>query len=370
MDTEKTLPELHFQLSRFYRQRQASEDERRALAAADTYFQRLEPRKARLNGRPAMRVATSNRIGEIFDEMGQPLQAEKYYLDAQRSFEAFRDQGLVTLDPSSALVYRNLGNLYYRQTPGVEATGRGIVPGGWDQALKLFETAESGHGDAPGVSYRLGVIHYEKQDFDEAVKRFFALDRTGDRGESSGRDNPNLLYAMGNALFRSGNYASAEGYYRELLMLLRDQRARIHDWDPVGRSSHRALAQRLYETWNNLAAAEYRASNAFRAGTTEFRESLAALTTAQAQAQILGRDLYEDKTELDVTAVDAAKLQAIRNDEANIVARTRQEKGLVEANLQVLSLLETAPQSRRADLARQLEIFARIPLELDQPEAP
>jgi len=370
MDTEKSLPELHYQMSRFYRHNKGKEDERRALAAADTYFQRLEPRKGRLNGRPAMRVATSNRIGEVFDEMGQPLQAEKYYLDAQKTFEAYRDQGLVSLDAEAAKLYRNLGNLYYRQTPGVEAVGRGTVPGGWEQALKLFEAAEQGHGEEPDVSYRLGVIQYEKQDFGSAVKRFFPLDRPGNRGESSGRDNPNLLYAMGNALFRSGNYASAEGYYRELLSLLREKRQRISDWDPVGRSAHKALAQRLYETWNNLAAAEYRASNSFRTGTPEFRESLAALTTARAQAQILGRDLYEDKSELDITVVDSTKLQAIRDDEAKIVARTRQEKGLVEANLQVLSLLETAPPSRKEALSRQLEIFARIPLELDQAEAP
>ena len=370
MDTQKNLPELHYELSRFYRHNKGKEDERRALGAADAYFQRLEPRKARLNGRPTMRVATSNRIGEIFDEMGQPLQAEKYYLDAQKTFEAFRDQGLVQLDSQTALLYRNLGNLYYRQTPGVEASGRGMIPGGWEQALKLFETAEQGHGEEPEVSYRLGVIQYEKQQFGLAVKRFFPLDRPGNRGESSGRENPNLLYAMGNALFRSGNYASSEGYYRELLALLRDKRSRITDWDPAGRSSHKALAQRLYETWNNLAAAEYRASNSFRAGTPEFRESLAALTTARAQAQILGRDLFEDKVELDVTAVDSAKIQAIRDDEAKIVAKTRQEKGLVEANLQVLALLETASPSRRAALAEQLEIFARIPLELDQAQAP
>ena len=370
MDTEKNLPELHYELSRFYRHNKGKEDERRALGAADAYFQRLEPRKARLNGRPALRVATSNRIGELFDEMGQPLQAEKYYLDAQKTFEAYRDQGLVQLDAQAAQLYRNLGNLYYRQTPGVEATGRGMIPGGWEQALKLFETAEQGHGEEPEVSYRLGVIQYEKQQFGLAVKRFFPLDRPGNRGESSGRENPNLLYAMGNALFRSGNYASSEGYYRELLALLREKRAKITDWDPSGRSAHRALAQRLYETWNNLAAAEYRASNSFRAGTPEFRESLAALTTARAQAQILGRDLFEDKSELDVTSVDATKLQAIRDDEVKIVAKTRQEKGLVEANLQVLSLLEAASPSRRAALAEQLEIFARIPLELDQTQAP
>ncbi len=370
MDSQKSLPELHFELSRFYREAQATEDERKALAAADAYFQRLEPRMARLNGRPALRVAASNRIGEIFDAMGQPLQAEKYYLDAQRRFEEAQTQGLMTLDQGAARVYRNLGNLYYRQTPGVQAAGLGTVPGGWDQARRLFEIAAKGHWSEPGLEYRLGVIHYEKKEFDQAVSQFFSLDHPGNLGETSGRDNTNLLYAMGNALFRSGNFASAEGYYRELLNLLREQRARITDFDPVGRSVHRALAQRLYETWNNLAASQYRASNAFRAGTPEFRQALVSLTTARAMSQILGRDLYEDKTELDVTQTDAAKIQAIRDNEAQIVAKTRLEKGLVEANMQVLSMIETAPPSRKADLAEKLEIFARIPLELNQAEAP
>ena len=45
-------------------------------------------------------------------------------------------------------------------------------------------------------------------------------------------------------------------------------------------------------------------------------------------------------------------------------------EGLVEANLQVLSMIETASPSRREALAQQLEIFARIPLEIDQSPAP
>lgn len=370
METSKSLPELHYQLSRFYRHSRAVEDEKRALAAADTYFQRLEPRKARLNDRPALRVATSNRIGEIFDQAGQPLQAEKYYLDAQKNFESAQAQGLVSLDLEAARLYRNLGNLYYRQTPGVLASGSGTSPGGWDQALKLYEIAEKSRWRDPAVDYRLAVIYYEKRQYGESVKRLFQLDRPGNKGEASGRDNPNLLYAMGNALFRSGNYASAEGYYRELLEILKEKRSRITDFDPAGRSSHKALAQRLYEAWNNLAAAQYRASNAFRAGTPEFRDALTSLTTARAQSQILGRDLYETNAELDVTMVDEEVLRAIREEEARIVAKTRQEKGLVEANLQVLSMIETAAPSKKAALATQLEIFARIPLELDQTEAP
>ena len=236
--------------------------------------------------------------------------------------------------------------------------------------MKLFETAEKGHEDEPAVTFRLGVIHYEKREFDQAVRQFFVLDHAGNKGEASGRDNWNLLYAMGNSLFRSGNFASAEGYFRQLLALLRAKRATIAQWDPAGHALHKALAQRLYETWNNLAAAQYRAANAFRAGTPEFREAIAALTTARAQSSILGRDLFEDTSELDVTRVGADKLQAIRDDEAQILAKTRKEKGLVEANLQVLSMIETASPSRREALAQQLEIFARIPLEIDQSPAP
>ncbi len=52
------------------------------------------------------------------------------------------------------------------------------------------------------------------------------------------------------------------------------------------------------------------------------------------------------------------------------MAKTQKEKGLVEANLKVLSMIETAPPSRKSDLAERLEIFARIPLELNQADAP
>jgi len=317
-----------------------------------------------------MRVATSNRIGEVFEAQGEPIQAERYYLDAQKNFEAYRAQGLATLDNEATRLYRNLGNLYYRQTPGVEAVGTGKVPGAWLQALKLYQTADQGPGRDSGVVYRQGVIFYENRDFTEAVKKFFVLDAPGNLGESSGRQNPNLLYAMGNALFRSGNFASAEGYYRELLMILRDQRSRIQNFDPVVREAHRELAQRLYETWNNLGAAQYRAANTFRSGTPEFKQAIVALTSARAQAQVLGQELYANRSELDITQVDDAKLQALRDDEARVLALTRKEKGLIEANLQVLSLLESASPSRKEALAQQLEIFARIPLELDQDRAP
>ncbi|MEI6680876.1 MAG: tetratricopeptide repeat protein, partial [Mariniphaga sp.] len=113
LETQKELPELHYQLSRYYRVLGDPEQEKLALAAADTYFLRLKPHLLRLNDRPAMRVATLNRIGEVFVAREEPLQAEQYFLQAQAQFEEAQTQGLLGLSPQTATVYRNLGDLYY-----------------------------------------------------------------------------------------------------------------------------------------------------------------------------------------------------------------------------------------------------------------
>jgi tetratricopeptide (TPR) repeat protein len=363
METQKELPELHFQLSRYYRVLGDPDQEKMALSAADTYFLRMKPRMLRLNDRPAMRVATLNRIGEVFVAREEPLQAEQYFLQAQTQLEESQSLGLLSLTPQTAQVYRNLGNLYYLQTPGTAEAEKN--PGGWEEALKLFETARKGQLEDPAVTYRMGVILYEKKEYAAAIKEFFELDK-----KLAWRDNWNLLYAMANTLFRNGNYYAAEGYYRELLAILLDKRATIVELNVAGKRTDRALAQRIFQVWSNLGATLYRGSHAFKAGTREFRESLAALTTAEGMAVTLGLDLYGSRKEFDITLVNDSNIQALRDEQARIVAQTRKDKGLVEANLQVLALVETTPPGRRGDLIQDLEIFAGLPLELDQLEAP
>jgi len=334
-----------------------------ALAAADTYFQRLKPRLLRLNDRPAMRVATLNRIGEIFVEREEPLQAEQYFLEAQKQLEGFLGQKLVSLNPSTAEIYRNLGDLYYKQTPGT-AEARTSV-GGWEEALKLYGKAAQGQLENPTVTYRKGVILYELGEYNQAIKEFFALDK-----KLVNRDNWNLLFSMANALFRNGNFFAAEGYYRELLTLLLEKRSRIAEFDVAVKRTDRALAQRIFQTYTNLGATLYRGARAYKAGTREFREALTSLTTAQGMAVTLGLDLYGSRAEFDITQVNDQTVQALRDEQARIVALTRKEKGLVEANLQVLSLVETTPPGRRSELVQDLEIFAGLPLEMNQLEAP
>jgi tetratricopeptide (TPR) repeat protein len=238
-------------------------------------------------------------------------------------------------------------------------------PGGWEEALKLYETGLQGNIESPEVTYRMGVILYEKKDYAGAVREFFELDKQG-----LWRGNWNLLYSMANALFRNGNYFAAEGYYRQLLAMLLDKRSRIKDLDVTTKRTDRALLQRIFQVWTNLGATLYRGAHAFKAGTREFREALTDLTTAQGMAITLGLDLYGTRKEFDITMVNDSTIQALRDEQSRIVAQTRKDKGLVEANLQVLALVETTPPGRRGDLVQDLEIFAGLPLELNQLEAP
>jgi tetratricopeptide (TPR) repeat protein len=310
-----------------------------------------------------MHVATLNRIGEVFVARSEPLQGEQYFLQAQARFEQDQSLGLLKLTPATAQVYLNLGNLYYKQTPGTAEAEKN--PGGWEQALKLYETGLKGNIENPEVTYRMGVILYEKKDYAGAIKEFFDLDKQG-----LWRNNWNLLYSMANALFRNGNYFAAEGYYRQLLGMLLDKRSRIKDLDVTTKRTDRALLQRIFQVWTNLGATLYRGAHAFKAGTREFREALTDLTTAQGMAVTLGLEVYGTRKEFDITLVNDSTIQALRDEEARIVAQTRKDKGLVEANLQVLALVETTPPGRRGDLVQDLEIFAGIPLEMNQLEAP
>ena len=181
-----------------------------------------------------------------------------------------------------------------------------------------------------------------------------------------GENNDNLLYALGNSLFRTGNYALADGYYRSLKEQLEIKRHTIRNLDLRKRKSHRYLIQRLVEVENNLAAAIDRGRPGLRVRTGTFADALKYLTEAQATETSLGLDIYGNHQELDITEIDEQALQKIRTQEAEIVRKTRQTGGLIAANLKLLSLAQSAPPQDRIRLSQALEIFPRLALTLSQ----
>ncbi|NNM68234.1 MAG: hypothetical protein HKM06_09510 [Spirochaetales bacterium] len=365
LKVRQNLPELHYELSRYYRLVLNSAEEKKALGAADAYFTELEPRQRRKYGRWGIQVDTLNRIGEIFVKMNQPIQAEAYFLDAKKRYQEGLSQKLLEPDRRYAAIYDNLANLYYAQAPGSSKSPTAELKGGWDQAAELYEKARQMGWNQPELTYRLGVIRYEQKNYVAAVQEFLKLEQS-----PAWAENWNLLYALGNTLFRTGNYVLADGYYRELLNKLDEKRHTIRDLDVRTRKAQRYLIQRIVATQNNLAAAIDRGSNGLRLSSRSFRDSVRYLSEAQASEVTLGLDLYEDHSELDITTMDDQALQKLRSQEAAVVQKTRREHGLIEANLQILSMAQSLDPSQQRSLHQALEIFPRLPLDLTQEEAP
>ena len=238
MDADSTLPEVHYQLARYFRRVQEPEEERKALDFAQHYFEEARPLgKTRLK----LLTDTYNRQGEADYEDGQYLTAEEFFLKARDQYEDAVERRI--LEPASMFgrIYRNLGNLYY------------YVAGEFDSAFTMFSAAQENGYKSPELNYKKGYIHYNREDYRDALAEFhlaadlFSL-------------NENLLFSTGNALFLRSDFFAAQGYYTHLLDRLEQQRRDKSVLLPDEREEDRALIDRLIRVHNNLGVTLQRLS--------------------------------------------------------------------------------------------------------------
>jgi tetratricopeptide (TPR) repeat protein len=84
-----------------------------------------------------------------------------------------------------------------------------------------FQKARFQDPENPGILYNLGIVNYEKREFQKAATFFAkAVELTGSESERK-----NGLYNLGNSLFRFGDYEQAIGAYKQVLEISKDERA-------------------------------------------------------------------------------------------------------------------------------------------------
>ena len=267
MEVDPTVPEIHYHLARYFRRIEDEQQERTALDFAEEYLEESRPLG---RGRLERLVDTYNRQGEVDFEDGEYLSAEENYVKAKGLYEDGRERRV--LEPSALFgsIYKNLGDLHY------------YIAAEYDTALALFTTAEETGLRSSEISYKKGYIHYNRQEYRDALAEFFlAAD-----GFSA---NENLLYATGNALFQRSDYFAAQGYYTDLLDELEQQRRNITVLLPRERPKDRSLIDRLIRVNNNLGVTLQRLSLA-SGDRGKFSRALVHLTESTENFDLLSRD--------------------------------------------------------------------------------
>jgi tetratricopeptide (TPR) repeat protein len=231
VEKDPSIPETHYNLSRYYHYFGNTREERIALERALPLFDADGESSVK---RTKIRLDAERRYAETLIANKEFFAAEERL---QKGIELYEDalfHNFIQPDPQAARLYANMGDLEYFTKDG-----------DMDMALRYYARAEQNGWSPPEMQYRMGSAHYHLQEWAQAQERFTAAaDMTP--------YNRRILNALGNVAYIRGDYFTAQAYYSRLLAMLNADKNRFAVLSPQTRPDHFTLAERLMTAENNM----------------------------------------------------------------------------------------------------------------------
>lgn len=298
---DETLPEIHYQYSRYFKEIGNLQNEEIALMYVIDYLTNNKDQSlsvSRQKERLIMQINSYNRMGEIFVGRGLVEDAEKKFFDIAiahiENGQSERGAGNLDYLPEFGKVYSNKGDLYYYY----EHYSKAIDPDDLellisddnqkedytdyflDIALENYMAAEKNHYSVPELEYKIGYIEYSKNEFEEAFKGFYSL-------RSIYNNNPNFVFSLGNTLYNKRDYYGAQGYYKYLIELLKQKENEFIQIRPDENPTQYNLINNMLIAHNNLGVIYAKLSELTREPDKEIQAKVHFLQSSQYADQIL-----------------------------------------------------------------------------------
>ncbi|OQY31769.1 MAG: hypothetical protein B6241_13205 [Spirochaetaceae bacterium 4572_59] len=234
----ETVPEVHYQLSRYFNKTYNLGQEKSALQKA-LYF--IDQKAILSTNQVFMKIGIYRRRGELhFLEASFDL-AENEYSAGIRLLEDSQERGLIGTSSDVGGLYADMGDLHYD------------ILNDLNSALEYYLNAEKNQYSNGDISYKKGYIYYDQQEFDQAVLEFEkSLERMEEKRSSR--------YALANTMVKRRNLFGARNLYRELLRELKLEESNLPYLIPEDIIEHRSLMNYFILVYNNLAYVEYQLS--------------------------------------------------------------------------------------------------------------
>jgi tetratricopeptide (TPR) repeat protein len=255
------LPEPHYHLARYFKNRGNVYEERLTLENAIRAFDLAETETVR---RRLFRVDTHYRYAELLTNNKQFFPAEENLVRGIELYEDFVSRNLITPSVQLGKLYAAKGDLEYF-----------VKTGDMQTALNDYHTAEGYNWSPPEIQFRMGSAYYQLEDWRNALDYLF-------KAAAELPQNRRVLYALGNTAYRRGNYFAAQGYYDRLLDILESQRAYLPVLLPNDRPEFLELGERMMMARNNAGVVYEALAN--QTGNREFRSRALSLYAESARA--------------------------------------------------------------------------------------
>lgn len=223
-------PLAHYNLARYFIRNSNFESARRKLLVALDCFDKLSVRtkKSVYSEIDACRL-----LGELYTDLSQYIKAQEAYTRGIDLFQRENEKNGLEGDLNTGILYADMGDIEY------------FISGDMDAALKNYEYSVLNKNSTPTVNYRIGVINYNRQNYENALTFFIKALEKKDADQ-------NLLLAAGNTLALRGDNFAAQGYYNRLLSLLNEEKAHHALLFPQSKEDDAQLVEMILKTTNNL----------------------------------------------------------------------------------------------------------------------
>jgi len=227
---DPSIPEAHYNLGRYYIYNYRAKPAELSLQRSLSEFSRVRSMSPR---RVLVQVDCYRLLGELLTEDREYLDARRMFTEGITLYRAHRETRTVRQDPLVGRLYSDYADIDY------------FISNDLENARDHYRLAIAEGYDTPSVRYRIGYSSYRLKDYPAAIESFIMThaERPQDR---------NLLFSMGNALHRRGDYFAAQGYYERLQEVLESERIRKGILFPQVRTDHGDFVQLYMQTSNNL----------------------------------------------------------------------------------------------------------------------
>jgi len=234
MELDPSLPEPFYHLSRFYRSLGQRDRERVSLEYAIRAFDNVRDESVR---RRRYRVDAHQRYADVLINDREFMAAERQLLRGVTLYEDGMTRRWLAPSPEFGRLFAGLGDLeFFVKTGDMEA------------ALNHYRRAAHLGWAPPEMRFRMGAAYYNLENWGNALEHFFIASRDLPQ-------NRRVLFALGNAALKRGDFHAAQGFYGRLLDMLENQRSRLPILLPNDRPEYLELAERLMMARNNAGVA-------------------------------------------------------------------------------------------------------------------
>lgn len=226
---DETHADANYNLGRFFIYNyKPSEAEFYLERAIQSYGNEILPLSRFLKKLDAMRL-----YGEVLVERNQYLEAETVFSNALSLYRTYNAVSPLPANKTVGKLFEDYGDIKY------------FIAGDYEMALDTYTKATTELVDTASVRYKIGYIQYHFGNYDQAATEFAlaSLERPNDT---------NVLFALGNALFKRANYSVAQAYYERLLETLDAEKLRRGVVLPQVRESDGLFVETYMRTTNNL----------------------------------------------------------------------------------------------------------------------